>query len=78
MTRFHEEARKRKFATYRTHILDTDRNAQAFDFNNYVYLYIVYILTPILLDTLDPEGILSPGKQGTWLRKYRDGKVDRQ
>ncbi|KAI8712964.1 putative 4-cresol dehydrogenase protein [Fusarium sp. LHS14.1] len=74
MTRFHEEARKRKFAAYRTHILDMDRNAQAFDFNNHAYRRFVETLK----DTLDPEGILSPGKQGIWPQKYRDGKVDRQ
>ncbi|KAF5228054.1 hypothetical protein FANTH_14615 [Fusarium anthophilum] len=74
MTRFHEEARKRKFAAYRTHILDMDRNAQTFDFNNHAYRRFVETLK----DTLDPEGILSPGKQGIWPQKYRDGKVDRQ
>ncbi|KAH7389215.1 glycolate oxidase [Cadophora sp. MPI-SDFR-AT-0126] len=60
MTRFQQEARKRKFAAYRAHVLDMDRNAQNFDFNDYAYRK--FVETP--KDTLDPEGILSPGKQG--------------
>lgn len=61
--RFHEGARKRKFAAYRTHILEmgkpstrshrsnlrlmtrlVDRNAQAFDFNDYAYRKFVETL----------------------------------
>ncbi|KAH7376894.1 glycolate oxidase [Plectosphaerella cucumerina] len=71
-TRFHEEARKRKFAAYRTHILDMDRNAQAFDFNNHSYRRFVETLK----DTLDPRGILSPGKQGIWPQRFRTGRTD--
>jgi hypothetical protein len=34
------------------------------------------MLTPGEQDSLDPNGILSPGKQGIWGRRFRDGQQE--
>jgi hypothetical protein len=59
-------------------------NADSFDFNGHAYrrfvekLKVYALLIPGILvltkrqDTVDPKGILSPGKQGMWPERYRD------
>ncbi|KAI1871232.1 uncharacterized protein JN550_004677 [Neoarthrinium moseri] len=44
-----------------------DLIAEHNDFNNHAYLRFVETLK----DSVDPNGILSPGKQGIWPKKYR-------
>ncbi|KAB2578871.1 4-cresol dehydrogenase (hydroxylating) flavoprotein subunit [Lasiodiplodia theobromae] len=66
--RLFQEGKKRGFSKYRSHVNYMDQVADLYDFNNHAYRLFVEKLK----DTLDPNGILSPGKQGIWPRKYRD------
>jgi 4-cresol dehydrogenase (hydroxylating) len=66
-----EDASKRHLAGYRAHITEMDFVASQFGFNDHSAMR----LNERLKDALDPQGILSPGKQGIWpeaLRKARD------
>ncbi|MGA8692083.1 MAG: FAD-binding oxidoreductase [Methyloceanibacter sp.] len=66
-----EDAHKRRLAGYRAHISEMDLVAAQFDFNAHSAMRTYERLK----DALDPEGILSPGKQGIWpkaLRKEKD------
>ncbi|KAI1076178.1 putative vanilly-alcohol oxidase [Whalleya microplaca] len=63
-----EAGSKRGFAKYRAHVNHMDLNAELFDFNNHAYRRFVETLK----DSLDPNGILSPGKMGIWPRGLRD------
>lgn len=56
------------FGEYRTHIDYMDAVARTFDFNGGA----LNRLNETLKDALDPAGILAPGKQGIWPRRYRD------
>lgn len=59
-------------------------NADSFDFNDHAYrrflekvkVYTLLVLVVLVLTmrqgTVDPNGILSPGKQGIWPERYRD------
>ncbi|KAK2601419.1 hypothetical protein N8I77_010869 [Diaporthe amygdali] len=67
--------RERKYPAYRTHINFMDKNAAFFDFNDHAQRRFIETLK----DTLDPKGILSPGKMGIWPRAfsvYRDHHDD--
>ena len=46
-----------------------DAVAATFDFNDHALLR----LTQKVKDALDPAGIIAPGKQGVWPRRYRAG-----
>ncbi|OQV07371.1 FAD binding domain-containing protein [Cladophialophora immunda] len=63
----YKEGRQRGFSKYRSHINYMDLVADAYDFNDHAYRRFVERLK----DTVDPNGILSPGKQGIWPAKYR-------
>ncbi|MGC2410718.1 MAG: FAD-binding oxidoreductase [Methyloceanibacter sp.] len=66
-----EDASKRRLAGYRAHISEMDFVAAQFDFNAHSAMRTYERLK----DALDPEGVLSPGKQGIWpkaLRKTKD------
>ncbi|KAI5865688.1 putative vanilly-alcohol oxidase [Durotheca rogersii] len=68
-----EEGSRRGFAKYRAHINHMDMNAELFDFNNHAYRRLVETLK----ESLDPNGILSPGKMGVWperLKRLRENK----
>jgi 4-cresol dehydrogenase (hydroxylating) len=52
---------------YRTNIQHMDLVADTFDFNDHAQRR----LSELLKDTLDPNGILSPGKQGIWPKAMR-------
>ncbi|KAI9370116.1 hypothetical protein BJX61DRAFT_516560 [Aspergillus egyptiacus] len=52
------------YVLYRTHISYMDEMAKKLDFNNAAFAR----LTGLLKDTLDPNGVLSPGKAGVWNR----------
>ncbi|CAK7212894.1 hypothetical protein SCUCBS95973_001615 [Sporothrix curviconia] len=62
------EAKKRGLSTYRSHLNDMDAVADTYDYNDHAYRRFVEGLK----DDLDPNGILSPGKNGIWPRKLRD------
>jgi 4-cresol dehydrogenase (hydroxylating) len=65
-----EDAHKRRLAGYRAHISEMDLVAAQFDFNDHAAMRLYRTLK----DTLDPNGILSPGKQGIWPKALREAK----
>lgn len=83
-----EEGKKRGYSKYRSHVNTMgkcafqaerpvmvadmqDRVASLYDFNDHAYRRFVETLK----DAVDPNGILSPGKQGIWPRRYRDNEA---
>jgi 4-cresol dehydrogenase (hydroxylating) len=62
------EAGKAGFGEYRAHTDYMDLSADQFDYNNHAQRRF----NELIKDTLDPNGILSPGKQGIWPRHLRD------
>ncbi|KAI6082853.1 putative vanilly-alcohol oxidase [Hypoxylon rubiginosum] len=65
--RLFEEGSKRGFAKYRAHLNHMDANADLFDFNDHAYRRFVETLKA----SLDPNGILSPGKMGIWPERLK-------
>jgi 4-cresol dehydrogenase (hydroxylating) flavoprotein subunit len=63
------DAAKLGYGEYRAHLDFMDLAADQYSFNDHVYRRF----NERLKDTLDPNGILSPGKQGIWPRSMRDG-----
>jgi 4-cresol dehydrogenase (hydroxylating) len=66
------EASKEGYTEYRTHVAFMDEVATHYGWNDNVLLRF----NETLKDALDPNGILSPGKQGIWpksMRSQRDG-----
>ena len=63
-------ARKQGFSEYRAHIDYMDLVAEQYDFNGGSLMK----LNERIKDALDPNGILSPGKQGIWPETYREKK----
>jgi FAD/FMN-containing dehydrogenase len=61
------EMAKLGYPIYRTNIQHMDLVAETFDFGDHAQRR----LNELLKDTLDPNGILSPGKQGIWPKAMR-------
>ena len=64
-----EDFAKEGYGEYRTHIDFMDQVAQTYDWNDHALLR----LQERIKDGLDPNGILSPGKQGIWPKHMRQG-----
>jgi 4-cresol dehydrogenase (hydroxylating) len=57
-----KDAAAQRYALYRTHVAFMDVVADQYDFNDHA----AQRLQQRVKSALDPEGILSPGKQGIW------------
>jgi FAD/FMN-containing dehydrogenase len=88
-----EAGKKRGYSKYRSHVntmgkhwfflghdclstatnFDSDRVASLYDFNDHAYRRFVETIK----DAVDPNGILSPGKQGIWPKRFRDDEVSK-
>lgn len=55
------------YGEYRTHILLADQVMQTYGWNNQALLRF----HETLKDSLDPRGILAPGRNGIWPKRYR-------
>ncbi len=65
-----EDAHRGRLAGYRAHISEMDLVAAQFDFNGHSAMRTYERLK----DALDPDGVLSPGKQGIWPKSLRRAK----
>ncbi|KAM5351008.1 hypothetical protein ACJ41O_003731 [Fusarium nematophilum] len=61
-----EDAAKRGWGEYRTHLALMDQIAQTYSFNDGAQMK----LNVAIKDALDPKGILAPGKNGIWPKNY--------
>jgi 4-cresol dehydrogenase (hydroxylating) len=61
------EAAKAGYGEYRAHLDFMDLAAEQFSFGNHAYMRFVETIK----DAVDPNGILSPGKQGIWPKSMR-------
>ncbi|KZO95768.1 vanillyl alcohol oxidase [Calocera viscosa TUFC12733] len=55
------------YGEYRTHILFSDQVAGTYNWNNNALMR----MNEALKDALDPNGILAPGKNGIWPKRFR-------
>lgn len=63
-----QEYAKRGWGENRTHLAFMDSVAQAYDFNDNALLRFQQQIK----DSLDPNGILAPGKSGIWPERFRE------
>jgi 4-cresol dehydrogenase (hydroxylating) len=56
------------YAQYRTHLAFMDLAASQYDFNNHALMR----MSETIKEALDPNGILSPGKQGIWPKRITE------
>jgi 4-cresol dehydrogenase (hydroxylating) len=63
-------AARQGYGEYRAHLDFMDLVADQYDFNGHAQRRF----NEVIKDALDPNGILSPGKQGIWPRGYRQDR----
>ncbi|KAH7147151.1 vanillyl-alcohol oxidase [Dactylonectria estremocensis] len=63
-----KDAAEAGFGEYRTHLLLSDQVAGTYSWNNNALMKF----HESIKDTLDPNGILAPGRNGIWPKKYRN------
>lgn len=61
-----KEWKARGWSVFRTHVGLMDQVADAYDFNNGA----LWKMHEEIHDTLDPNGILAPGRGGVWPKCY--------
>lgn len=61
-----DDAAKRGWGEYRTHIAMMDQIARTYSFNDNAQMR----LNEKIKECLDPKGILAPGKNGVWPKQY--------
>jgi hypothetical protein len=61
------ETAREGYGEYRTHVLFADQVARTYGWNNGALMRF----NETLKDAIDPKGILAPGRNGIWPRKYR-------
>jgi 4-cresol dehydrogenase (hydroxylating) len=66
------DAKSTGLGGYRGHISEMDLIARQFAFNDHASMRV----NEQLKDCLDPDGILSPGKQGIWPKRLREAGKD--
>ncbi|TVY64254.1 Vanillyl-alcohol oxidase [Lachnellula suecica] len=67
MTEMIDAAAKEGFGEYRTHLIFADQVSQTYSWGNGA----LGKFNEIIKDALDPNGILAPGRNGIWPKKYR-------
>jgi len=69
-----DDAAAAGYGEYRTHLAFMDQVAKTYDFNDNAMLRF----SERLKDSLDPNGILAPGKQGIWPKHLRTPRGGRE
>lgn len=65
-----DDAKTRGFGEYRSHLSYMSDVAATYDFNG----GSLHRLNEWMKDAIDPNGIIAPGKQGIWPRRFRDAQ----
>ena len=67
-----QEAAKHGYGEYRAHLDFMDVAAEQYSFGDHAYLRFAETIK----DAVDPNGILSPGKQGIWPKTLREARAE--
>ncbi|KAI1408110.1 vanillyl alcohol oxidase [Hypoxylon sp. FL1857] len=62
-----DECAAKGFGEYRTHLLFADQVAGTYNWNNSAFMRF----NETIKDVLDPNGILAPGRNGIWPKRFR-------
>lgn len=65
-----KDASEQRYGEYRAHIEYMDLISDSYDFNNHA----LRRLNERVKNTLDPNGIIAPGKNGIWPEQYKDSR----